>query len=131
MNLTRDEILDLPAALPPPGVIPNFENPPNMRSFGLPLFVLLAVVTNSVFLAKLWVQIRIAKKMLLEDWMLNVAWLIYVTIFTAFGCMIIDLPMGMHQWDMNLRKLERHLFVSLLPSTCPPSYLPSVLLQFG
>jgi hypothetical protein len=68
-------------------------------------------IANSVFLAKLWVQLRIAKKMLLEDWILAVAWVIYAGAFCTFAGLICDLPVGMHQWDMNIGKLMRHLFV--------------------
>lgn len=111
MNLTREEFLQLPAAHPPPDVKVNFENPPNIRGYSFPLFLVVVFLTNGVFLAKLWVQLRIAKKMLVEDWVLTVAWVIYAGVFCTFAGLICDLPVGMHQWDMNMAKLMRHLFV--------------------
>lgn len=113
MNLTREEYLNSPAARPPPGITPNFKNPENDRGYAFPLFLVVVVLANGIFLARLWVQLRIVKKMLLEDWILTVAWLVYAGAFCAIAGMICNLPVGMHQWDMNMEKFMRHMFVRL------------------
>ncbi|KAH7130058.1 hypothetical protein B0J11DRAFT_577610 [Dendryphion nanum] len=111
MALSREQFLNSPAALPPPGIEANFENPGNIRGYAFPLFLVVVSVTNGVFLAKLWVQLRIVKKMLLEDYILALAWLVYAGAFCTVAGMICNLPVGMHQWDMNMEKLMRHLFL--------------------
>jgi hypothetical protein len=111
MTLTREQFFNSPAAHPPPGIEANFENPENIRDYAFPLFIFVAAITSSVFLAKLWVQLRIVKKMLYEDWILTVAWVIYAGAFCTFAGLICNLPVGVHQWNMNMAKLMRHLFV--------------------
>ncbi|KAF2010559.1 hypothetical protein BU24DRAFT_60777 [Aaosphaeria arxii CBS 175.79] len=111
MTLTREQFLDSPAAHAPPGVVPNLESPDNTRNYAFPLFIFVVTVTNAVFLAKLWVQLRIVKKMLLEDYILSVAWLVYNGAFCTIAVMICNLPVGMHRWDMDMSHLMKHLFL--------------------
>ena len=109
--LTREEWLNSPAASPPLNIRPNFENPENIAGYSFPLWLIVIVFTNVIFLAKLWVLVRINHKMLVEDWLLTMAWLAFASAFTAFGALVIKLPVGMHQWDMKNEKFMEHMFV--------------------
>ncbi len=111
MNRTREPILQAPAAPAPPGIIPNFENPPNTASYMIPVFAAVVIFTNLVFLVKIWVQLRIFKRMLIEDWILSLAWLVYNGAFCVVAILICRLPVGVHQWDVTVEKYMRHVFV--------------------
>ena len=66
--------LKQPAMPAPPGVKPNFEHPANNFSYAFPLYLLVFIISNSVFAMKMYSQIRVIKQMRFEDWMLVIGW---------------------------------------------------------
>lgn len=69
-NLTaaqRQAALAGPALTPPPGVIPNFINPPNRNPLGYGLIYSSAVVCVTVVCIRLYASLLSRKKMNIED----------------------------------------------------------------
>ena len=60
-------ILDSPAASPPPGVIPNFKNPPSKATLGYGVAIATFVISVVVTVMRLCVKGLIVKKLHLED----------------------------------------------------------------
>ena len=63
----REQILNSPAAKPPPGVTPNFVDPHNLEylTYGLTAFFIL-LVTSSVGI-RLFTKWKIVKNLVIED----------------------------------------------------------------
>jgi hypothetical protein len=74
MTMLRDDFLQSPAQIPPPGVEANFEHPSNTFSYAWPCFIVVVSIANLVFFANAYVKVRIIKKFLLEDYLLVLAW---------------------------------------------------------
>jgi hypothetical protein len=74
MTLSREEFLQLPAAPAPFGVEPDFENPGNTYSHVWPAFLSVVILSNLVFFANTYVQWRVTKKFLIENYILTAAW---------------------------------------------------------
>ena len=100
------------AADPPPGIVPNFENPENQKSGKLPLLAFISAIITAFYGTKLWVQLKLVKKTRVEDWTLMAAWLFYMSAFTPTRIMVTNLPIGVHQWDMTVKKYYDHIHVS-------------------
>ncbi|KAF1951250.1 hypothetical protein CC80DRAFT_496270 [Byssothecium circinans] len=103
--------LKQPAMPAPPGVKPDFENPGNNFSYAFPMYLVVFIISNSVFAMKIFTQIRLIKQMRLEDWMLAAGWLVYAFAFFPFGTMACYLPVGVHQWEMLNERYMRNMFV--------------------
>jgi hypothetical protein len=63
------EFLNLPALPPPPDIIPNFENPPNLKQPELAVLQLI-LVTLAVWM-RLYTKQFVVRRMLAEDCMCN------------------------------------------------------------
>jgi hypothetical protein len=73
MGQDREAFLDSIAADPPWGVVSNLDNP-DYAKFAFPLFVGVFVLSQVVFSMKIYVQLRIIRRMLPEDYLLVVGW---------------------------------------------------------
>ncbi|KAF1360452.1 hypothetical protein EJ07DRAFT_23357, partial [Lizonia empirigonia] len=98
-------IMSAPALAPPKGVVPNFENPQNLSQPGLAILqlVLAMVVVGIRVYTKMWV----VRKMLAEDYWLIVAWICFAA-FHVNVFMFEALPLGVHQWDLTVRRAIEH-----------------------
>ncbi|KAF2714305.1 hypothetical protein K504DRAFT_420031 [Pleomassaria siparia CBS 279.74] len=100
-------ILESPALMPPPGVTPDFVNPPNLRND--PLTISLLVISTIVVWSRLYTKARIVKKLVLEDYALLLAWVVYLGAFHTYVYKIHMLPTGVHQWNLEIKDLIRSL----------------------
>ncbi len=69
-NLTPDEqeeVLNGPALPPPPGVVPNFDNPGRWNYWGILTNVLCLTITLAVIGLRAYVKIFCVKKPRIED----------------------------------------------------------------
>jgi hypothetical protein len=126
-----EEMLNGPAQRPPPNVKPNFVNPWSMKYGGaVALYTILAVCTL-VFVIHIYTQLRIGRKFIWEDRLLVLTWVspllrsrkrdafvlslaqvVLVGAYTPVGALLVNAPMGVHQWNITLRGFGRYLFVS-------------------
>lgn len=124
--------MSAPALAPPKGVVPNFENPHNLSQPGLAILQL--VLTTVVVGIRVYTKMWVVRKMLAEDcellferrWIgvsvismltFDTDWLIVAWIcFAAFHVnvfMFEALPLGVHQWDLTVRRAIEHARVCL------------------
>ncbi|KAH8730008.1 hypothetical protein GQ44DRAFT_673671 [Phaeosphaeriaceae sp. PMI808] len=107
---TRDQILDSPAEKPPAGIKPNFVDPWSMEHGAVAALISLYVITTLIVFVRVYVQRRVARKFIAEDYVILVAWLIYTGAFIPVGVLLARAPMGVHQWNITLRKFSKYLF---------------------
>ncbi|KAH7061902.1 hypothetical protein BKA63DRAFT_527045 [Paraphoma chrysanthemicola] len=99
------EFLELPAMLPPDGVIPDFENPDNLRQPGLAVLQLL-IVTLAVSI-RFYTKTFILRRTMIEDYWLYMSWVLFVG-FHVIVFKAENLPLGVHQYDLKVGKALVH-----------------------
>ncbi|KAH6637888.1 hypothetical protein C7974DRAFT_451058 [Boeremia exigua] len=102
---TLEKFLNAPALEPPPGVKPNFKNPDNLSH--PELAVLQLTITTLVVWMRIFTKIRVLKRVLAEDYWLIIAWICFVA-FHVIVFMFEALPLGVHQWDLTVRRAIVH-----------------------
>lgn len=63
-----------PGLTPPPGVIPDFQDPYTLQPYLELECAAFIVITTAVVAARMFVKVRIVKKILWEDWTAIVGW---------------------------------------------------------
>jgi hypothetical protein len=69
MKLPPDVLAKLPSIRPPPGVTPNFIDPPTVAPTILAICTVLLVVMLSFVAVRFYVVCRITRRMAADDWM--------------------------------------------------------------
>ncbi|OAG04931.1 uncharacterized protein CC84DRAFT_1260216 [Paraphaeosphaeria sporulosa] len=106
----RQAALEGPALMPPPGVTPNFINPPNQNKLGYGLIYSCAVVCAAVVCIRLYASLICRKKMNIEDYLAIVA--LGVTggfLYISFRILLVP-GLYVHQWNVQLKDLAMILF---------------------
>ncbi|KAI3336082.1 hypothetical protein F4824DRAFT_509910 [Ustulina deusta] len=99
------KIRDSPAASPPPGVIPNFDNPPNNDGLAI------AVIISSIVITTLAVLIRVYSKVFCTRRPFFIAGtLVLVRISRGPGFFV-------HLWNLHVRDLEEFLYAYVVSTT--------------
>lgn len=68
MSLT-EEILQSPAAQPPPGVTADFDNPPNHRTESIAILTACNAVCTVLFFIRVYTRFYLVRRFTLEDGM--------------------------------------------------------------
>lgn len=69
----QEAILNGPALVPPAGVIPNLDNPPNRNALGLAITTVCLSVSTVAFVLAAYAKLRCLKKVHLEDCKYNIS----------------------------------------------------------
>ncbi|KAI1300941.1 hypothetical protein F5Y03DRAFT_363348 [Xylaria venustula] len=103
--MDRDAILAQPALQPPPGVTPNFENPPNMNTLSNGVVITALIITSLCILARIhsWVFILTSLKGRLEAILVIGGFASYI----AYAICILHVTnvgfgLFVHQWDVTV-----------------------------
>ena len=72
-----------PGLTPPPGVIPNFHEPYTLQPYVALVIPACIIATTLVVGARMFVKIRIVKKLLWEDWTCVLGWVGLSVFFPA------------------------------------------------
>ncbi|TRX97450.1 hypothetical protein FHL15_001728 [Xylaria flabelliformis] len=102
-------LLDGPALAPPPGVEPQFDNPPNLKLATDAVPITSLIVATLVLMMRIYTRISVVRRFNIADYSVIVGWgvfVAYVGIFLAAG----RLSPGIHQWDVRLRDLSPILY---------------------
>jgi hypothetical protein len=71
-NKTLEAILlEGPAHPPPPGYVPNYNNPHNLRTFSAATLAICLIITTSMTFMRMYVKIFTVKRVNIEDCKLN------------------------------------------------------------
>jgi hypothetical protein len=66
---STEEILQSPAAQPPPGVTADFDNPPNHRTESIAILTACNVVCTVLFFIRVYTRFYLVRRFTLEDGM--------------------------------------------------------------
>jgi len=116
-----EQLAQMPAGIPPPGVIPNLVNPNNTGNYIL--------IANSLFMAvmivfvalRFYVVFAIKKTMASDDWMV-VAGLVGSCYYFVVVCLAVKVAsFGTHMWDLSVLHMRtRDVAVISFMSNGPP-----------
>ncbi|KAL2751907.1 hypothetical protein ACRALDRAFT_2064536, partial [Sodiomyces alcalophilus JCM 7366] len=119
-------LLAAPALEPPPGVIPNFENPPNRNGLAVAVTTLcIAISTLCLFLrayVRMWREKTIHKEEVLMFLSYGALW---GTAYAAYE-MVAAPGYYVHQWHLTNGDLVRPLWLILVYGCCYSIVLPLI-----
>ncbi|KAI1119778.1 hypothetical protein F5Y10DRAFT_259644 [Nemania abortiva] len=107
----QEAILNGPALDPPPGVMPNFDNPPNGNALCIAVIAVLLVLATSAFILAAYVKSFYVKKLYLEDYLAFAGLALYVAdVYCALG-ILVHHGLFVHQWDVRVKDLAGILYL--------------------
>ncbi|TRX98986.1 hypothetical protein FHL15_000328 [Xylaria flabelliformis] len=119
-TLTPEQIEQLrnsPAAAPPVGIIPNYDNPPNNNRLALAVIILGISVTTIAGLIRFYAKVFCTRRIRLEDYL----GLVSFPFFLAGTWALTNVPKKpgyfVHMWDVRMVDLEGFLFTYVLSTT--------------
>ncbi|KAI1820012.1 hypothetical protein F4861DRAFT_94940 [Xylaria intraflava] len=128
-----DALLDGPALAPPPGVVPQLDNPPSMHVTGLVVPIVTLVISTLTVAIRMYTQTRIIRKVTISDYTIFVAW----GLFVGYETLVIlsgFYTSGDHQWNVRLKNLAPFLYyvhvASVIYGACTPLIKISILTQY-
>ncbi|KAL8885343.1 MAG: hypothetical protein Q9205_001018, partial [Flavoplaca limonia] len=90
-----------PALQPPPGVLPNFNDPYNTDSTINGTLGICIAISSIFVLLRLYTKLYIIRKYGWEDYTIFIAWLAFIA-YCAVGWVAVGYGSGKHQWDVRL-----------------------------
>ncbi|KAF2968179.1 hypothetical protein GQX73_g5381 [Xylaria multiplex] len=107
----QEKILNRPALTPPPGVVPNFDNPPNQNDAGIATNAICLFITLVVVVLRAYAKIVCVKKLHIEDYLVAPALTTYVAYVYCDFWMLRDGGLFVHQWDVRLKDISHTIFI--------------------
>ncbi|CAG8962026.1 hypothetical protein HYFRA_00014135 [Hymenoscyphus fraxineus] len=103
------QLLEGPALAPPPGMHPNFIDPPNLQSQIRAVEILTLLLATLAVATRIYTKARILKRVASEDYLCFLSWALYVAIYipTILGS---NATANRHQWDVKLKDMKDFLF---------------------
>ena len=98
------DLSKIPAGVPPPGVQPNFTNPPSLLSAIIGTTVVIHTITLAFILVRAYVNICIIRRINPEDVFTYAAWAAFIA-FTGLTIHNSSTGMTRHIWDVDLTTL--------------------------
>ncbi|KAH9897419.1 hypothetical protein F4778DRAFT_743523 [Xylariomycetidae sp. FL2044] len=117
LNLTdpspaeRAAILEAPALLAPPGVVTDFDHPPNRNDLAHLTNAICLIITAIVALIRVYVKIFCVKKVYLEDYLALLAFGTYIGCISCCYWMMSIVGLFAHQWNLHIRDLINVLYI--------------------
>ena len=103
-------------APPPPGITPNFVDPPNHRLGIIPLLVIFNTLATIALLLRLFTKIHILKFFGWEDVAILLAWSCNIAVMALY---FVGFPLNneAHIWDLSIQNYYQYIKVrAILPS---------------
>ncbi|KAL8784287.1 MAG: hypothetical protein Q9213_004045 [Squamulea squamosa] len=95
-----------PALTPPPGVIPNFQDPFTLRPYWIVTTALSTLATGILLALRLYTKIVIVKQLRWEDYTCTLGSLFF-GVWIAMNFKAIDANSGTHQWNLTERQMAQ------------------------
>ncbi|MCJ1325237.1 hypothetical protein MMC10_001899 [Thelotrema lepadinum] len=104
-NLTPAQLAQIPVSTPPPGVVPNFTDPPNNTHGGIAaIAIALGLMLIFVFL-RVYTRLKVHKTFASEDWAAAIAALLTTALSADTIAFFAGPAVGIHEWDLHLSDL--------------------------
>ncbi|KAF2734789.1 hypothetical protein EJ04DRAFT_512233 [Polyplosphaeria fusca] len=109
------KLLTRPALEPPPGVVPDFENPPDMNHEGATIaFLIIATLATAM---RVYTKAFVLKQFHSEDYILVLAWLIDTAGFKVVTFRLHQRHYGAHMWNFTIEKFfdyDHHFYAAII-----------------
>ncbi|KAF2726556.1 hypothetical protein EJ04DRAFT_582595 [Polyplosphaeria fusca] len=100
-----------PALQPPPGVRPNFTDPPNQNAMGLGVLILCTSIVVLLVTIQLYTRIFYRRKFAIVDGVTVAALGVYGAFIYCFCSVLLHPGLFVHQWDIRLKDLPHLLYI--------------------
>ncbi|KAF2752842.1 hypothetical protein EJ05DRAFT_515306 [Pseudovirgaria hyperparasitica] len=97
-------MLEGPALAPPPGVVPNFVNPPDLTEVFVGTTIVCIVIATFLVFARIYTKLAIIRRATWDDWILLLGWSTFI-LMNAFSCAFAFHGAGRHQWNVQLKNM--------------------------
>ncbi|KAI8944291.1 hypothetical protein F4801DRAFT_600057 [Xylaria longipes] len=125
--------LDGPATAPRPGLVPNFNNPPNLNNLVRAVLVVILVITSIVVLLRVYSRI-VLRRVDLPTILVLVAFPLQLAFVFIFFKLVNTYGVFVHMWDLRLRDFPgvNQLFFQGLILYCSIALIikPAILLDW-
>ena len=125
VNMSKTYTLISPsdaAFAPPPGIIPDFQDPFSVRPYWI-VTAAVGLVTTGILLAlRLYTKIAVVKRCRWEDYTCCLSFIFFAA-FAAQAFEVIDAKGGAHQWNVTDREMEQQY---LFYNTADMMYSPAI-----
>ncbi|KAL8962779.1 MAG: hypothetical protein Q9193_000864 [Seirophora villosa] len=106
----RQNLLDGPALPPPPGVVPQFDHPPNLKTISLAVEITGFLIATITLCIRMYTRIFVIRRFTWGvDFTLIVGWLAYAAMFSLSRA-VGDVAPGVHQWDIQLKNVGEFFY---------------------
>ncbi|KAI0897527.1 hypothetical protein F4806DRAFT_507950 [Annulohypoxylon nitens] len=105
-NLTA--FLEGPSAKPPPGIVPQLDNPPNHRTAGTVLLALSIALVTLMVAISMYSRVFITRKFSAADYSMLFGFLTFVA-FCVICILATQIAPGVHMWDVRQKDLGQYL----------------------
>ncbi|MCJ1242663.1 hypothetical protein MMC14_010672 [Varicellaria rhodocarpa] len=100
--MANDTLLaQTPGLEPPPGITPNFENPPSIQSISYAVSAICLFITTLAVGLRIFTKIRVDRNLKLEDYASVFSWLCFIA-YTGLVLTNTISGVGRHQWDVPI-----------------------------
>lgn len=110
--MSTTDIMDLPAMKPPPGVVPEFDDPPNRNTMALAVISVCLGVTTIVVALRFYSRCAVLRRVQLQDYLLLVSFAAYIAIIGLIYRLANSPGLFVHMWDLRSRDTVEFLRVS-------------------
>ncbi|KAI0811840.1 hypothetical protein GGR55DRAFT_642056 [Xylaria sp. FL0064] len=107
----QEAILNGPAHIPPPGVVPNLEHPPNRNRLVLIVIIICLTVATIASLLRAYSRIRILRNVSREDYIACIGYIFTVACAACGLCFVYGLGTFVHQWNVRVKDLFKNLHI--------------------
>lgn len=102
---TLEQLLEGPGLKPPPGVLPNFIDPPSQSAANLACNITCLTVATICVAIRMYTRLVITRSHGWEDYTCVIAWLGLIAYATLMLVPIFNHNAGVHQWDIQIINL--------------------------
>ncbi|KAF6239921.1 hypothetical protein HO173_001529 [Letharia columbiana] len=103
-------LLNGPAGTPPAGVVPNFQDPPNLNAFLILTLTLVLTFGSLAVLMRMYTKLFIIRSVAYEDYAVMLGWLIQIA-ETVPSAITTKHGGGCHMWNIQLKTFFDMLYV--------------------
>ncbi|KAL2288654.1 hypothetical protein FJTKL_03347 [Diaporthe vaccinii] len=112
--MSTTDIMDMPAITPPPGVVPNFDDPPNSNTMALVIISVCLAVTTIAMVLRFYSRWAVVRMVQWQDYLLLVAFGIYIAMLAMTYRLSSEVGWFIHRWDLRARDVVEFLHTFII-----------------
>ncbi|KAI1779525.1 hypothetical protein F4818DRAFT_399593 [Hypoxylon cercidicola] len=113
---TQETVLNGPALAPPPGVVPNLDDPPNNNMLALAVGTSCLCVSTIAFALGAYSKLRLMKNIHIEDFLAFSGYALSIGFAYSSYSIVVGVGYFVHQWNIRVRDLSGILYATHIGS---------------